>query len=232
MDAPRLFEQPLEPGFFALVADGMGGHAAGDVASRYATDHLAKLLPGANRQDDIGFAVRQVNVGLCAEMCREPRWLGMGTAVAGLMALRGGIAMFNVGDVRIYRIKKGELVQLTVDDSLDATWEPGSWMPRSGTLTQCLGGISGFLDIAPHLYREPCRAGSTYLLCSDGLYESLRAEEMAALIGPDLVRSAQALFDVAMAAASSDNVSIILVRLEAARKRRARRRRLKNTGDD
>lgn len=220
MQAPRLFEQPIEPEFVALVADGMGGHAAGDVASQYITKRLAELLPEAATEEEIAFAVRRVNTGLFAEMCREPRWAAMGSAVAGLVARSDGVIVFNVGDVRIYRLTGRRLVQLTVDDALDFAWQHGSLLPRSGVLTQCLGGVSGFSDIAPHVYREACGAGATYLLCSDGLYEALAAEEMAALIGPDLVRSTQALFDAAMAAVSTDNVSIILVRLEAARKRR------------
>lgn len=232
MESPRLFEQPLESEFIALIADGMGGHAAGDVASRYATRKLAKALPGAATEKEIAFAVRRVNVGLCAEMCREPRWAGMGTAVAGLAIRPHGVTVFNVGDVRVYRIRKRGLAQLTVDDSLDSGWQPGSLLSRSGILTQCLGGVSGFSDIEPHLCRETCRAGSTYLMCSDGLYEALAADEMAALIGPDLVRSTQALFDAAMAAHSTDNVSIVLVRLEAARKRGVRRRRSMDAGDE
>lgn len=225
MESPRLFEQPLARGFVALIADGMGGHAAGDIASRYVTRHLAKLLPETATPDEIAFALRRVNVGLCAEMCREPRWAGMGAAVAGLLTRPDGVTVFNVGDVRVYRAGSYGFVQLSVDDAPDSEWQPGSLVPRSGILTQCLGGAIGFSDIAPHVCREDCSAGSTYLLCSDGLYEALTVEEMAALIGPDLPRSAQALFDAAMAAASTDNVSIILVRLEAVYRRSARTRK-------
>jgi protein phosphatase len=225
MTSPRFFDQPLGGGFVAIVADGMGGHSAGDVASEYAVKRLAERLPGAATEGETAFAMRQVNAGLYSEMCREPRWAAMGSAVAGLVARPHGITLVNVGDVRIYRAKGRGLVQLSVDDSLDADWEPGSLIPRSGMLTQSLGGVYVFADIVPHVCSEPCRPGATYLLCSDGLYEALSAEEMSALIGPDLVRSAQALFDAAMAAESTDNVSIILVRIRAASRTGARRRR-------
>jgi len=176
--------------------------------------------------------VRQVNAGLYSEMCREPRWAAMGAAVAGLTARPHGITLVNVGDVRIYRAKRRGLVHLSVDDSYDADWEPGSLLPRSGMVTQSLGSVYVFSDIVPHVCSEPCRPDTTYLLCSDGLYEALSAEEMGALIGPDLVRSAQALFDAAMAAASSDNVSIILLRVKAAPKAGAKRRRSGRVGPD
>lgn len=223
MTSPRSFDQPLGRGFVAIVADGMGGHAAGDVASRYAVRRLAECLPEAATEEDTAFAVRQVNAGLYAEMCREPRWAAMGAAVAALTARPHGITLVNVGDVRIYRAKRRGLVQLSVDDAFDREWESGSLLPRSGMLTQSLGGVNVFSDIVPHVCLEPCRPGATYLLCSDGLYEALSAEEMGALIGPDLARSAQALFDAAMAAASTDNVSIILVRVRAAPRAGARR---------
>lgn len=225
MTSPRFFDQPLGSGFVAIVADGMGGHAAGDVASRYAVRRLTERLPEAATEEETAFAVRQVNAGLYSEMCREPRWAAMGAAVAGLTARPHGITLVNVGDVRIYRAKRRGLVQLSVDDSYDADWEPGSLLPRSGMLTQSLGGAYVFSDIVPHVCSEPCRPGTTYLLCSDGLYEALSAEEMGALIGPDLVRSAQALFDAAMAAESTDNVSIVLVRIKAAARAGARRGR-------
>jgi len=216
MQSPQLFEHRLETGFVAIVADGMGGHPAGHIASEYATKRLAELLPEAETKRDIAFAVRQANATLFLEMCREPHREAMGTAVAGLTILDGNVTVFNVGDVRAYRLDRGELVQLSVDDTMDPGWEPGAFLPRSGMLTQCLGGMPDFSDITPHVDREPYRAGATYMLCSDGLHEVLARDEIIALIGPDLEQSAKALFQAAIDAASTDNVSIILVRAEPA----------------
>ena len=125
MRSPRYFEQTLEAGFVALVADGMGGHPAGDIASQYATRRLAQLLPGTGTEQEMAFAVRQANAGLYAEMCREPRWSAMGTAVAGLVIQAGRVMVLNVGDVRAYRINRGRLAQLSVDDGMDPDWQPG-----------------------------------------------------------------------------------------------------------
>lgn len=232
MQSPQVFEHTLDAAFLAIVADGMGGHPVGHIASQYATRRLAELLPQARTEQETAFAVRQVNAGLFAEMCREPRWATMGTAVAGLTIGAGMVTAFNVGDVRAYRVAKDGLVQLGKDDSMDPDWEPGALLPRSGMLTQCLGGAPVFSDIVPHVSQEPCRAGSTYLLCSDGVHEVLAANKIAALIGSDLALSTMELFEAAMEAASTDNASIVLVRVAAAPRRGSPRRRTAKTGDD
>ncbi|MDW8467765.1 MAG: protein phosphatase 2C domain-containing protein [Burkholderiales bacterium] len=212
MSAARVFSQPLEAPFVCLVADGMGGHPAGDVASRLAAECLAQMLV-AGPGDGIGAALRQVNAQFYAVMQRFPIWAGMGTVVAGIVARAAGITVFNVGDSRAYRVAEGQLEQLSVDDSADDAWDADGFLPRSGIVTQSIGGAWEFVDIEPHLYEEPCRPGSTYLLCSDGLYDALSSEEIAALIGEDLGASANALFEAALAAPARDNVSLALVRI-------------------
>ncbi|MCX7961829.1 MAG: protein phosphatase 2C domain-containing protein [Burkholderiales bacterium] len=212
MPAARVFARPLEAPFVCLVADGMGGHPAGDVASRLAAESLAKMLV-AEPEDGIGAALRQVNAQFYAVMQRYPIWAGMGTVVAGLVARAEGITVFNVGDSRAYRVAEGRLEQLSVDDTADGEWDAGGFLLRSGMVTQAIGGAWEFADIEPHLYDEPCRPGSTYLLCSDGLYDALSSEEIAALIGADLAVSVNALFEAALAAPARDNVSLALVRI-------------------
>ena len=80
-------------------------------------------------------------------------------------------------------------------------------------LLQCFGGRDTFTDIQPNLRVEPAAAGHTYLLCCDGLYETLPEERMAALIGPDLKASAEALLREALAQKARDNVTLALVRI-------------------
>jgi serine/threonine protein phosphatase PrpC len=214
IESARRFAQPLEEPFVCLVADGMGGHPAGDIASRLAAECLASLLPGAE-DDRIIPAIRQVNAQFYAVMQRFPGCTGMGTTVAGLIARPRGIAVFNVGDSRAYRVSGSGLVQLTVDDSAEPEWDHTSFVPRSGMLTQSIGGGWEFMDVVPHLHLEPCEAGSTYLICSDGLYDALALEEIAALIGHDLATSVEALFGAAMETIARDNVSVALVRIAA-----------------
>jgi len=121
--------------------------------------------------------------------------------------------VFNVGDSRAYRVDERALVQLSVDDSEDRDWKPGSLFARSGMLTQCFGGHARFSAIRPHLHVEPCVAGSTYLLCSDGLYETLDEDQILELIGGDLKASVEGIFRAALGHYASDNVTVALVRI-------------------
>jgi serine/threonine protein phosphatase PrpC len=91
-------------------------------------------------------------------------------------------------------------------------WQPGSGA-RSSMLLQCFGGRDTFTDIEPHLLAESCKPGDTYLLCCDGLYETLAEEQMASLIGGDLQASAEALLRAALEKRAKDNVTIALVRV-------------------
>jgi serine/threonine protein phosphatase PrpC len=221
MESPRTFSQPLGEPFVCLVADGMGGHPAGEVASRLAAECLAGLLAGA-AYEQIAPLIRQVNTQFYAVMQRFPQCTGMGTVLAGLVARPQGVAVFNVGDSRAYRVAAGDLVQLSVDDVTGPQWDPAWLVPRSGMITQSIGGGWDFMDIEPHLRLEACAPGSTYLLCSDGLYDALAPAEIAALIGADLAASVEALFGAAMDTMARDNVSIALVRIVAAEEEAAR----------
>jgi serine/threonine protein phosphatase PrpC len=217
----RAFAAALSAPFVCIVADGMGGHPAGEVASRLATETLASLLPGA-ADGEIGSVLRQVNTQFYAVMERFPQYAGMGTVVSGLVARPDAVAIFNVGDSRAYRYHDGALVQLTVDDSDAPRWNAGTFFPRSGMVTQAIGGCREFADIDPHLHFEPCVPGTTYLLCSDGLYDALGEDEIAARIGADLAPSVEALLAAAIEAGARDNVSVALVRIADAGAEEAR----------
>ena len=211
MDAARRFEHALDLPFVCVVADGMGGHNDGEQASFFVTRSLARRLP-AFGHDKIAASVRAVNAELYAHVGENPSLAGMGSTVAGLAVHDANLAIFNVGDSRAYKLADRRLVQLSVDDSLVQNWQPGSGA-RSSMLLQCFGGRDTFTDIEPHLHVEPCAPGSTYLLCSDGLYETLPAERLVELIGTDLQASAEALLHAALEERCRDNVTIALVRV-------------------
>jgi len=211
MDAARCFQHPLDTPFACVVADGMGGHNDGEQASLLVARSLARRLP-ALEPPTIATSVRAANAELYAHVGENPALAGMGSTVVGLAVHGASLAIFNVGDSRAYRIDDRRLVQLSVDDSFVPDWRPGSTVARSSKLTQCLGGRPTFTDIAPHLHIEPCVPGNTYLLCSDGLYETVREEKLAELIGNDLKGSAEALLRAALELRARDNVTVALVR--------------------
>lgn len=212
MTAARRFEHDLDQPFACIVADGMGGHNDGERASFLVARSLARRLGTVGLQG-IDATVRGVNAELFAQLRDNPELAGMGSTAVGLAAHDSKLVIFNVGDSRAYKLARPGLTQLSVDDSMQQNWKAGSGLERSTKLLQCFGGRTTFTDIEPHLRYEACEPGATYLLCCDGLYETLTEDEMAALIGEDLQASAEALLRAALDKKARDNVTIALVRV-------------------
>lgn len=212
MESARVFEHSLEEPFACAVADGMGGHNDGEAASLLVAKSLARRIP-AFGQDKVAASVRAVNAELYAHVGEHPELAGMGSTVVGLAVHGTSLSIFNVGDSRAFRLGEGKLLQLSTDDSFVQNWKPGAEFARSSMLTQCFGGRPTFTDIEPHVLIEPCAVGNVYLLCSDGLYETVKEETMVALIGSDLQASAEALLRAALELKAKDNVTIALVRI-------------------
>ena len=217
MESARRFEHALDEPFASIVADGMGGHNDGERASLLVGRGLARRLISTG-PDSIRAAVRAVNAELFAQLRSNPELAGMGSTAVGLAAHKGKLAIFNVGDSRAYKLGERGLMQLSVDDSLQPNWKSGTGAERSTKLLQCFGGRHTFTDIEPHVVLEPCAPGATYLLCCDGLYETLTEEEMAALVGEDLQASADALLRAALEKKARDNVTVALIRVETSGK--------------
>jgi len=212
MDKARHFEHSLEIPFVCVVADGMGGHNDGERASLLVAKSLARRLP-AFGHEKIASSVRAANAELYSFVREYPELAGMGSTCVGLAVHDTHLTIFNVGDSRAYRLHDSKLLQLSTDDSLIPNWKPGAGIERSNKLLQCFGGRASFTDVEPHLLVEPCLPGSTYLLCCDGLYETLPEEQIVALIGDDILASCEALLGAALDAKAKDNVTVALVRV-------------------
>jgi PPM family protein phosphatase len=216
MESARSFQHALDTPFACVVADGMGGHNDGEQASLLVARSLARRLPAVEPRR-IAASLRSVNAELYAQVGENPALAGMGSTAVGLAVHGTSLAIFNVGDSRAYRlVDRGPsrtLLQLSVDDSTVPNWRPGAGIARSSKLTQCFGGHPTFNDIEPHLHIEPCAAGNTYLLCSDGLYETLTEEKLVELIGDNLQNSVESLLRAALELLAKDNVTIALVRV-------------------
>jgi serine/threonine protein phosphatase PrpC len=214
MPAPLVLERAIERLLIAVVADGMGGHAAGEVASRMAVERLAR--DAARAADEAGLAelLREVNVELFAAMREQPECRGMGTTVAGVAIGPERTIAFNVGDSRVYRIADGRLEQLSTDDTPGPKLADGRTAAMTSNLiTQTLGGDYEETEIVPHLLCLPPAARERYLLCSDGLSDLVSREEIEAELTADDQSSVEALFEAAMDRGGRDNVSIILLEL-------------------
>jgi protein phosphatase len=207
------------------VADGMGGHAAGDVASGVAVVHLDRLAMQSDlRPDDLVRALGSANDEILAAAAQHADRAGMGTTVAGLGVVRVGGSdhwiIFNVGDSRVYRFATDTLVRMTVDHSeveeLVAAGRLGRdearSHPRRNVVTRALG-----TDPAPtpDLWVFPPTPGERFLICSDGLPQELDEAEIAEVLrtAPSPQQAAELLVDRAVAAGGHDNVTAVVVDL-------------------
>jgi serine/threonine protein phosphatase PrpC len=214
MAAPLVLERAIGAPLIAVVADGMGGHAAGEVASRIAAERLAALASRVGDEAGLANLLRDVNAELFEAMREQPRLRGMGTTVAGVSIAPAGTLVFNVGDSRVYRIAEGALVQLSTDDTPGPKLADGRTAAMTSHLiTQSLGGAYEEVGIEPHLLSAPLAPRERYLLCSDGLSDLLTRDEIEAELAADNQSSVQALFEAAMARGGRDNISIIMLDL-------------------
>jgi PPM family protein phosphatase len=202
MSGPRRSRHELSEPLLVAIADGMGGHAAGEVASRYTIKRLA-TEPFSDSAVTIIGTLGAINAELYQTMQADRSFLGMGTTVVGLLLTADRAIWFNVGDSRLYQIRDGKLAQLSIDDV--------PLGPRSGMLTQVLGGAPVFVPIEPHVGVADLSIPARWLLCSDGLSDMLADPEIEGALAASDEDALRALFTQAMQAGGADNISIIIV---------------------
>ncbi|MFN8033509.1 MAG: protein phosphatase 2C domain-containing protein [Mycobacterium sp.] len=188
------------------VADGMGGHAGGGLASRVALGLLAERGPHWQSGPDISAGL----IDISAQVRRvgdNPELRGLGTTLAGVCVFDDHVAVFNVGDSRVYRMTNGFLEQISVDDAvLDGQGRP------MGVITQSIGQDD---PVAPHVHLVP-RDGASFLMCSDGVSgEVSPASLRAAALEPTASACAAALIATVRANGAADNLSLILLDVPA-----------------
>lgn len=219
-----------EHGVF-LVADGMGGHAAGEVASRMVVEmvgpdmsrSVAQGLRGHELEERATALVREANRAVIERADSEPEKRGMGTTLT-LLALvpTGSYCIAQVGDSRAYRLRDGGIEQLTRDHTVVQqqveqgvlTNDEARMHPLSHVLTRALGTDP---DIEPDTFRGEARPGDLYLLCSDGLSGMLsdaRIHEIVSEHGEDPGTAVDALIEAAKSAGGQDNITAVLVKIE------------------
>lgn len=209
-------------GLFA-VADGMGGHAAGEVASRLAVETLEERLSADDSlpsAEQLTGAVRGANRSILRDADENPERSGMGTTLTALaLEADGRWRIGHVGDSRAYLYRDGELRQLTTDHSWvgrrvasgELTREEARRHPMSSVLERALGTSR---DVEVDLEEGRAEAGDLFLLCSDGLSDMLPHDELESLLAPDgdPAEAADHLVSAANRAGGRDNVTVVLVR--------------------
>jgi PPM family protein phosphatase len=205
---PQTLWLPIDDPVVIAVADGLGGHPAGEEASSLVVRRLAHAAPGLSSEDEVRDALIACNEAIFAEADRNPEYLTMGTTIAGVVATERDVIVFNVGDSRVYGFDDGALVRLSVDDNEASA--PGQ--ARSPILTQTLGGSWDVTPIKPHLSTRPLDDAARYLICSDGLTDAISDQAITAVLRDHRGgRAAFELWKATIEAGAPDNVTIALL---------------------
>lgn len=188
--------------FVCAVADGMGGHVGGDLASRVALTVIGERSPGWRTEHDVASDLGETNDQVRA-VGAETDLQGLGTTIAGVCVTTDGVIVFNVGDSQVFSITGGVLHQISIDDSVfDVNGRP------TNIITQSLGQVA---PVQPHVAVLPLEAG-TYLMCSDGVSGVMTpAEFEAAVRRPDLDACAADIIATTRQNGAHDNFSFIIV---------------------
>ena len=219
----------VAPPLFA-VADGMGGHAAGEVASEIAVNVLAELAPKDLDGAALEHAVEEANHEII-RAARDGRGReGMGTTLTACMLENERLVIAQVGDSRAYLLHHGKLQQLTRDHSLMAdmieagqlTPEEARHHPQRSVITRALGSDP---NTRPDMYEINVETGDRLLVCSDGLSSMIEDEQIEAVMRrvPDPQRCASQLVNEAIAAGGHDNVTVIVSNVTGFAEKRRRK---------
>jgi serine/threonine protein phosphatase PrpC len=210
-------------GHLFIVADGMGAHAAGELASKLATDIIPLAYQKLSERappEALVAAMRDANAQIHARGTANEEFRGMGTTVSSLALLPQGALVAHVGDSRVYRLRATKLEQLTFDHSLVWELQAASQLSESevpscipkNIITRSLGPNS---DVQVDLEGPfPCLPGDTFLLCSDGLSGQVKDDEIGKtllVLPPE--EAVRALVDLSNLRGGPDNTTIIIVRL-------------------
>jgi serine/threonine protein phosphatase PrpC len=210
----------------ALVADGMGGAAAGEVAATLAIETVRSKFSSDSTVEGLNRAIEQANRVVLDDARANPEHFGMGTTIIAVGLTHDGTGavfptLFNVGDSRAYQLRDGALRQLSEDHSVAEEWvrmgrltpEEALTHPRRHQLTRAIG-IEGELDI--DIQTITALPGDRILLCSDGLSNELSAETLAQLASADgpLEDVVDELVSAARDAGGRDNISAVLIEFD------------------
>jgi protein phosphatase len=226
----------LEEAGLYIVADGMGGHASGEVASQMAVDALKDFFISTSEDPERTWpykmdrsrgyeenrlitGIKLANLRIYESAQRDARQRGMGTTIVVLFAVEDGVYCAHVGDSRGYRIRDGKIEQLTDDHSLlndyikmkRLTAEEIANFPHKNVIVRALG-MKDTVKVDTRF--EASRADDVYVLCSDGLSGPVTDEELLEIVqgAPDLKQAASQLIQRANENGGPDNITVILAR--------------------
>ena len=207
-------------GFFAVVADGMGGHNAGEVASRIVVDTIVDALNGADLPErvtakDIENMLIAANTAVYDNAKKNRERLGMGSTATVAVFKRDSMIVGQVGDSRAYLLSNGQLSQITKDHSyvqllIDKgyiTQEEAQYHPQKNIITRALGTEEA---VQVDTITVPLGDGDTVLLCTDGLNGVVPDNSIADILRAGINTAADSLVEAALASGGRDNITVII----------------------
>lgn len=218
---PATREVQLNKGYLAIVADGMGGHAAGEVASQMATEIISKTYYQREEspEESLYFALAKANRMIWQSAGRNARQKGMGTTCTTIVVRETQLYVAHVGDSRAYLYKNGQMTRLTTDHTYvqklvdEGIIKPteAETHPERNVLTRAMGTHNKVeIDIEKPSYSF--EVGDRLLLCSDGLYDYLSDDEMAEWLNLEILsESAQHMIEQAKVRGGHDNITVMLI---------------------
>lgn len=222
----------------AIVADGMGGHASGEVASQMAVATIVEYFRATSEDQTLTWpfkvdrglmadisrlktAIKLANLRIHEAAQRDPNCKGMGTTLVSTLFLDDKVIVGHVGDSRVYRVRDTEIEQLTEDHSLindyvkmkRMTAEEAAAWPHKNVIVRALGMKD---TVAVDIHSETPRLGDCYVVCSDGLSGMISDESIRDVVHTehDLDKATERLIALANAGGGMDNVTVVLARIE------------------
>ncbi len=204
-----------------LVADGMGGHAAGEYASRFTVEKLVEKIKESSQTEPVALmkeAVEQVNAMLLAEANADRAKAGMGTTIVAATVIGERLYAANVGDSRLYVINEESITQITRDHSLveemvrlgEMNKEDAKDHPDKNIITRAIGVMP---EVAPDFFEISLKDQDMILMCSDGLTNMINDIDIKKIVlgQRDIVEKAEKLVETANQNGGRDNITVVLV---------------------
>ncbi|MFW5687480.1 MAG: PP2C family protein-serine/threonine phosphatase [Bacteroidota bacterium] len=211
-DASSEMEFEMNGGALFAVADGMGGHSAGEVASKMVLTSLNEFAENCSSaitfsafEEELASWLTKIHTDLRAAGKENPAYKDMGTTLSGLFFGSNEIFVFNAGDSKTFFYTGKDLIQITRDHTLGET--TGLQGLNAGLLVNCIGAISNPMIEVENVteYKKP---GNVFLICSDGLTDMLDTDRIKELMQE---KNARALVEEAKRKGGRDNISVILI---------------------
>lgn len=203
-----------------IVADGMGGHKAGDVASRYTVENFVELVSGSKDNDIITVindTIAKVNKGLYEKACSDEDYAGMGTTLVAATISNGVLKVANVGDSRLYIVGK-DIRQITRDHSYVEELVSSGKINRTearehenkNVITRAVGGCD---FIEAEMFSVEITKGDRIVMCSDGLSNMVEDDDIMKVVKAydDLQEACELLIKMANDNGGKDNISVIII---------------------